>query len=263
MSFSSQRYQDPYVTGQDVTEKVTLLRPRGYRGDGTTTGVLYVHGASSNSPDADVQAYDVDSSAGVPRIVAALVEAGFPVLSPSLGGDLWGNDTALALVGKAVALLQGTAVRPYQLPPVAARPGKLVVMGVSMGGACAMAWARANSAKVAALVLVVPVSDFGDMVTQNRGGYAGLINAAYSGGYSDAAYGPTHSPVQFAGQLAGIPSQVWYGTADTIVVPATVQALAAGIGASAETHPVPGDHAGAGLNVDPAAVARFARAHSA
>jgi hypothetical protein len=77
------------------------------------------------------------------------------------------------------------------------------------------------------MVLLQPASDVQDIVTNNRGGFAAIVNAAYSGGYSDGTYGAAHNPKLFASTLAasGIPAWVAYASDDPTVIPSSVQSV--------------------------------------
>jgi alpha-beta hydrolase superfamily lysophospholipase len=150
----------------------------------------------------------------------------YPTLSCTFAGQQsWGNDTSIATVTDAVNYLQST---------FGAASGKVLLVGQSMGHAVLANWARANRALVGGLVGIVPVSDLNDMVTNNRGGTAANINAAYGGTYSDTTHGPTHNPTKYAAaDLASLPWLGFYASDDTTVVPSTVTGLRSLIGTSA------------------------------
>lgn len=221
------------------------LMPKNYRPDGSSRGVIWCHGAT----------YDEMSiaNASFPNSVAlfrAIAER-YAILGCTFGGDAWGNDTAIARVSDAKTYLQGT---------LGAASGSVIVMGSSMGGATAMAWARANPSLVACLVLFVPVSDLNDIVSNNRGGLAGSVNTAYGGAYNNGTHGPTHNPAVFAASLAGIPTQIWYATDDAVCVSATVSAVGSAIGA--EMHTLTGGHDDAAYaGISSAAVLAFLEAN--
>ena len=114
-----------------------------------------------------------------------------------------------------------------------------------MGGQVSLNWAAANRDKVSCLVSVIPVVDPNDIVVNNRSGYAGLVNAAYQGGWSQATYGSTYNPLTLAqaGRFAGLPMLLFYGTTDALCVPAQTQAFATAAGPSCTLVPVTGGHA--------------------
>lgn len=200
---------------------------------GTQRGVILCHGASVT----ETRYLDAANVPEQNRMVRAFADAGYPCIAHRQVSDSWANDAALAKVALAQTYLQGT---------LGAKSGKVFLFGTSMGGALAMAYARANPTLVQALVLFLPVSDVQDIVTNNRSGLAASVNAAYSGGYSDGTYGATHNPTVFASSLAGLPVQTIYATDDTTVIPSTVTGVMSAIG-GVDLHPVTGGHADASL----------------
>ena len=114
-------------------------------------------------------------------------------------------------------------------------------------------------ASVAAIALITPVVDVDDIHDNNRNGYAAEIEARYGGLAAFDAALPTHNPVAFAGQLAGIPIKVWISSNDPVVIPATVDAFAAGSGAAVASLGAVGHTAGA---LDGADVASFLLPHA-
>lgn len=218
-------------TASAMGEQNLALSPKAYPRDGSVRGVIYCHGALST--ETQVIGTTFPNTAA---IVAAIANI-YPTIACRLAGDSWANDAAIAKVALAKTYLQGT---------LGAKSGKVVLVGGSMGGALAMAYARANPTLVQALLLLEPVSDLQDIVTNDRGSLASSVNAAYSGGYSNATYGATHNPTTFASSLAGIPVQTWYATDDTTVIPATVTGVMTAIG-SVDLHTLTGGHADAAL----------------
>lgn len=197
-------------------QNLSMLRKADPR-DGTRRGVIFLHGAGG----LETQAIDAGSYPNLTGIIRAIADAGYPVLSARQTGDGWANDATITKIGLAKTYLQGT---------LGAKSGKVFLFGGSMGAASAMAYARANPTSIAGLLLMLPVSDLQDFVTNDRGGLASSVNAAYSGGYSNATYGATHNPTTFASSLAGIPVQAWYSTTDTVVIASTVTPVMAAIG---------------------------------
>lgn len=209
------------------------MLPKAYKANGTVPGIIYCHGSGSS------EAQPLDQ-VNFPTLTALLRNIGenYPIVSSLLGGNAWANDTALTRIGQVRTYLQG---------PLGAKAGKVILIGGSMGGATAYAWARANPTLVSCLVQLQPVSDIQDIVANNRQGLAAQVNAAYGGAYSNATHGPTHNPESFKAQLAGLRAQVWYSTEDTTVIPATVTSVTTAIGATADPRPIPGTHSDAGI----------------
>ncbi len=173
-------------------------------------GVLVFHGAGGtafNSMDS--------STAGQLQIFQRLSEV-YPTVSADWGGaSNWGNDTAISRVTSGQTYIQGSTAS------CRAKSGKVMLVGLSMGFTTACNWARANLSQVACIVGIIPANDVNDMVTNNRGGTAAGINAAYGGTYSESTDGPTHNPTNYAASL-NVPIKLWYSDSDTVVVPSTV-----------------------------------------
>lgn len=216
-------------TASAMGEQNLALLPKAYPRDGSVRGVIYCHGALST--ETQVLGTTFPNTAA---IVAAIANI-YPTLACRFSGDAWANDAAIAKVALAKTYLQGT---------VGAKSGKVFLLGGSMGGQLAMAYARANPTLVQALELLLPVCDPQDIVTNNRGSLASSVNAAYSGGYSDATYAATHSPKTFGASLAGIATQAWLATDDAVVIPQTVTDTMALIG-GVDLHAVTGGHSDA------------------
>lgn len=222
-------------------ENDVIIRPK-YPRSGAT-GVLYCHGAGGMAD----QALATEFAA----VLNDIASAGHPVLACDLGGiATWGNDTVLARINSAKTYLQSTLSAPS---------GPVLMVGASMGGLSCLVWAKNNPTDCAGVIGLVPVSDVTDIHTNNRQGLASSIDSAYAGGWSEAVYGAARNPVTFASSLSSVPMLLFSGTTDTVVLPSTVTALAAGSGA---THiSVEGGHGGWIAPLDP--IRTFVAAHTA
>lgn len=207
------------------SEQQALRTRLGYVGDGTRTGIVCCHSGTARAGTGALATSGI--STAFPQIQSWLADCGWPVVTPDLGGDTACNDTGSSRVAEARAWLQAS--------PRSAKPGKVILLGWSEGGGTAMKYALDNPGNVAAMVLLQPLSDLQDIVTNNRGGFAALVNAAYSGGYSDGTYGADHNPKLFASTLAAanIPAWVAYATDDAVVIPSSVAAVVSGLGSTA------------------------------
>lgn len=207
------------------TEQQAFLRRSTYAADGTKTGIIACH---SGGATAGTGAFaNSGISTAYPRIQRWLAECGWPIVNADLSGDPCCNDTGTARVAEARTWLQAS--------PQSAKSGKVILIGWSEGGGISMKYALDNPGNVAAMVLLQPLSDLQDVVTNNRGGFASIVNAAYSGGYSDGTYGATHNPKLFASTLAasGIPAWVAYASDDPTVIPSSVASVVTDLGATA------------------------------
>lgn len=207
------------VDSVTVDEKFLAIRPK-YATDPQPLGILYCHSANGF-------AHEPLYFGGVLEIIGELAGRGHPILSCELGGlTPWGNATAQARVSEAYR---------YLTTRMGARPGKVGMIGLSMGGVTSLGWAGNNPEKVAGVVGLIPALDMTDIVAKGSGGLQGSIHAAYGGAYSEASYGAVHNPqtLAVAGKYAGMPIRTYYGDSDPACLPATQVAFAAASGAIA------------------------------
>jgi predicted esterase len=232
-----------------VGEADGVLRPKLPAQAGTKRGVLYVHGHEAANPAAWQWQLYIQRATLISRIAAA----GHVVVTADLGGNsTWGNATVIARITAAKAYLLSLGVLST----------KIALVGQSMGAQNAMVWAAANPSLVSCLVTMIPVVDVNDLQVNNRGGLASDISSAYAGGWSEAVYGATHNPatIAAAGGLDSTPIQMWYGTSDTLCLPALAETFAAQANLC-EAHPIAGGHAESTIgNVDIDAVLAFIEA---
>lgn len=241
-----------YDHAQYPGEWIADLAPVDYARDATIRGLIIDHGAAQDAflamtRSAAGSALDLH---GQYALVCELAR-NFPMVVPDLGGgQTWGNDTAINAVGQARTFLHGAG---------GAKAGKDVLVGVSMGFLAAMNYARAFPGNVAGVVGILPVSDLNDIVTNNRGGFAGNVHAAYGGTYVEAVHGLTHNPTNYAATIT-VPVRLYYAINDTIVIPSTVTGLAAAIpGATATSLGALGHTEDAIAAVSPATIAGIVR----
>jgi pimeloyl-ACP methyl ester carboxylesterase len=209
-------------SGTAPAEFVTVLTRREYAKDGTKYPVVFGHGFGG-------KAGDICPGVGnfaVPTVLAWLAQCGWPVFFPDLGGDQWGNTTGQSRFADCVS---------YAVSAWGAKSGGVIAAGYSQGGLNALAYTRANPSTVKALFAFNPACNLQDGVTNNRDGAAASINAAFTGGaYSEVRDGPTSSPVDFASQLAGIPTLICHATDDTLALPQYTSQVIAAIGSVTE-----------------------------
>jgi pimeloyl-ACP methyl ester carboxylesterase len=189
-------------------------------------GVVLCHGANGT-------AGDWINAAGSAKAASTLAAAGFTMVAADLGGvQTYGNDTAVAAVEAARLLLVSLGCGP-----------KVALLGGSMGNLTSFAYARAYPTRVAGIIGVMPASDINDLRDNDRLGSRSLIDTAWGVTYPSAL--PTRAvpldPANLA-LTAGIGYHAYYSTADTVVIPSTVTALAAATGGTAHVVSSSQDH---------------------
>jgi S-formylglutathione hydrolase FrmB len=224
------------------------MRPKNYAP--AKAGIIYCHGAEGEA-GGGLTWMKVPERIPMLRQLAG---AGYTMVSADMGGvATWGNATAIARISSARTYIQTLA---------GVSAGKVVLVGQSMGALNALNWARANPTLVHCVIALIPVINLTDV--RDNHGLSASIDSAYAGGYSQATYGAAHNPATFAaaGGLAGIPIQCWYGTTDTLCLPAFATAFGAAANACV-LKPVAGGHAEATIALmDPAQVLSFVLSNS-
>jgi pimeloyl-ACP methyl ester carboxylesterase len=143
----------------------------------------------------------------------ALTAAGYTVAVPRMGGNLWGNDTAL----KAVTDLHNTLVTTYDVE----RDG-VYLWGNSMGGGAAATIIAKKLLPVRAAYLAQPAVDY-DAIAANAS-FSTILDA-----YPSTADRDDNNPLKQPGAAyAGVPLYITASTADTSIAKASnADALAA------------------------------------
>lgn len=179
---------------------------RAWRGDRTT--LIYCHGSGDT-------ATTLLTKSGQRPLINSMAQ-NFAVIAPDLGLQAtWGNDLHVTLIDEAIDYVETTY----------GTSGRVILVAGSMGTLGALAYALNHPEKVRAVAAIIPGLDLADLMLR---GAAADINAAYGGTYDDVTEGPTHSPVQYAGDLdPNIPIHLWTCSNDTITVPATADAFVA------------------------------------
>lgn len=174
--------------------------------------VVWVHSAGQSQ-------VQLRGSGGAP-LLRPWIDAGFRVVCSNLHGDNWGNTAAQADISDVVTALAATHAT-----------SALFIYGLSMGGlASTLAVMGAGTSptiggvRVRALALVCPVLDLAYAHdTEDSGGFAAGIEAAFggSGGYTAAL--ATHDPMAIAAgnsaALNGVPVRGYISTDDSTVPP--------------------------------------------
>ena len=175
--------------------------------------VVWCHGAGGTE-----LATATPSLIGQWSVSRAITGAGFPLVTTLLGGqNTWGNSTAQSGVDDAIAWAGSTLGAPTD---------KVILVGVSMGHILAANWARENPSQVAGVIGLVPGCDLEDM----RNTYGAAIEAAWGIGPMDPL--PSGANPSFDIPGSSIPWKLYYDSSDAVVLPATVEAFGAAVGAS-------------------------------
>jgi len=212
----------PGETHVELTPKVVPAVPK--------YAVVNVHGASGTG--LTVLGWLDDGKPGTPTHVAL---NGHNAIAADAGGpQTWGNQAAIDGAERSYGRVQS-------LPGT--KPGKVFLIGASMGGLTALNWAAQNKSRVAGIALIIPVMNPNDIKVNDRGGYASLVNTAYGGTYDDAVHGYVHNPrTASAAKFGDIPILIFYGLTDDVCVPAETLAFAADVGENVTLIPLSSGH---------------------
>lgn len=189
------------VGGYRTSEIAVARFDRLYHYGGTRRGVVFCHGAAGTGD-------------GGEATVQRLVDAGYPVMCADLSaaayaGSNWGNADHIDAIGDAWA---------YLVSAYGAKTDKVLLFGLSMGVAGALAYARAFPSTVLAVAGGVPVLDVDDIYQNNKGSHRATIGTAY-GVTHPTSLGDlsTNSPVAFSSSaLAGQTVRLWAASNDPV-----------------------------------------------
>lgn len=196
-------------------ELSVLFKPR--KIDPTKRAVIYAHGANGTGTEPLNYA---SHGTGLVRQISAVAQAGFVVLSSDWGGaQTYGNDTELAAMETGVAWLRSSGL---------CATDKVILTGGSMGSLSCHRYALEHKADVAGMNLWIPALDIEQARKNNPAGLRDLINTAWglpAGSYFelDGTTVPVRGrPLQRAAELSGLPTKIWYSTADVVTPPDAV-----------------------------------------
>ena len=172
-----------------------------------------------------------------PPMAAELAIAGIPCISGTLGGNTFANDTGMARMTQAYNTLVTTGLL--------AANGKVHLVGISMGNALNVRWAKENPTKVASIVGMIPACNLTELYNTNPGGLRAYIEAAWGVVYPAAL--PANADLLAHAAVikaAGIPSRLFYSAVDAYITPSSVIALGAAMGSEViEADPLGSGHA--------------------
>lgn len=184
--------------------------------DGSKPPIVFNHGAGATARSSFANVNFTPGHIALAYGLAA--RTGCPLIAHDNGGlpDKWANPLQVSRIG---------AVGDYARDPdELGAAGKVIEVGVSMGGLGSFNYAKANPDEVAAIVGVIPLSDLDDTRDNNRWGFAASIEAAWGVGPTDPLPAGAN-PMTDPGGLGQIPVLAYVAELDTIVIPATVRAL--------------------------------------
>jgi alpha-beta hydrolase superfamily lysophospholipase len=202
------------VGAYSAGESSVLTEPKRAKRDGSSVGVIAVHGHGGTS----LQFQSAGSGSG--GFTLALALAGFTVLSIDAGGPTpWADDAEMTDL---------TAAYNYLLNTIHVASPKVCVLGWSMGGLAALNWVKRNPTLVKAACVFAPATDlayFHD-TSVGKATYAPEIEADYGGSAGWAAGIVGHAPIGEPANYRGLPPvRIYHGDADTTVPLAQSQAF--------------------------------------
>jgi len=212
--------------------------------------VIYLHGGFQPHSEAT-------TDLSIFTICMMLASHGLRVISPEVGGTLWGNtdDSRVGTTGSRTLITEAFV---YLVSTMGADPfGKVAIIGTSMGGMNGLSWISANLSSTLCFVGIAPVSNGQEVYDE---GFATIEFVPYS---MDHAYltttwptaRSTHDPRSLvdAGAFTGLNYLAFYGTGTTVPNPVTgaqdgdgiitsssVTHMASTIGATATAIALPG-----------------------
>lgn len=210
------------------TESSVSIHPS-TRPSSARPGVLFVHGAGSNST------YCISPMARQSELTRKVAIAGYTGFSHDNGGtSTWGNSTAINRLSAGWDYVH--SLRDVKAGPVA-------LISASMGGLNSLNFAAANPSKVSCIVSVIPVIDLSDIYNNNRSGYKAGITAAY-GSYSEVTHGQSHNPLTMAlsNKYADIPILLFYGLTDSLCLASKTEQFASVVGSNVTLVPLSSGH---------------------
>lgn len=221
-----------YGTGRYVaSESDVLWYPRGYRGDGTIRGVVYVHGAGELA---------ISAIAGFPNTktneanVLGTIASTYPLISFDAGvfgtngtndSNNWGNPNGQTRLGQAITFLQTAPGALGMSSPVGggAKAGGVILIGISMGHLLSLTYQLANPSKVSAIIGILPCNDLDDIRNRAALGAQNQIGTAWGVGNwisnNNPPLPPLANPANYAGQFQNVPQVMYFAQDDTVCTP--------------------------------------------
>lgn len=208
--------QSALVPGESEPTPYLLMTTPVSPANGKHPLIVYLYGRGGS-----IDNYNL-AGAAYAEIRQLAAERGYDILVPELGTDHWMNDHAQHTLDAIIA--DAGAKNQVDLNVVH-------MMGTSMGGGSALAYAIHRPDLVRSVSSLLGISDFAQWVGENPN-YLGSVSAAY-GGSPTAVPEAWHktSAMENLDTFKSIPVFLVHGMADTVVPPSQSRQLAAALGA--------------------------------
>lgn len=247
-------YSVQFRKGIISTETTTLIIPRQVKT--TQRAIIYAHGA--NGDGREILNYSAHST-GLVKFFGQFARAGYVILASDFGGpQTYGNDAALAGMEAGWTWLKNSGL---------CATDKVILAGGSMGSLSAHRFVFEHPTWVSGMNLWIPALDVEQARQNNPSGLRDLINTAWglpAGSYTalDGTTVPARGNVMTrAAEANGIPTHIWYSSADTVTPgDAVTRYVTARNDSSVVTHLVSTttDHGNASISLaDPDATLNF------
>lgn len=175
--------------------------------------VLYTHGYGGSGWSQGIQQFGGE-------VADALTDIGFLVIGLDVGGQLWGNSTAIALMNIAITWAQTNH---------GVKSSKAHALGFSMGGLTSINFGNMSPSTCASVSALNPAYDLTTFHNSFGGFYAASIEAAFGGAGSWTATGQNggYSPLAeaFNNTRFTVPMKIWYNLDDPTVLPSGIEGL--------------------------------------
>ena len=179
-----------------VNEGDVIMRPRGWKGDGTKRAVIYVHGAGELAISTILGSTAVPSKVNEAALLAAIADV-YPVVAVDAGvfgaggptdSNCWGNSNGQTRIGQAITYAQKAVGSGGWANPLGlgAKPGPAALLGLSMGHVLSLNFAAANPALVTCIIGILPVNDLDDIRDNDRPVPSGASSLGYQEGIGTA-----------------------------------------------------------------------------
>lgn len=209
--------QHSYGVGQYRTsEGHQFVASRYYKPDATKRAIIVC-------PPRGQIALQATANGWAGTLLAALAEAGFPVLAVDCGGSTaHGNAASATAIGQA---------RTYASTAFGAKIDQIGILATSMGALAACRYAQDSPANVGAMAFGVPNLDLEDVHDVTRTDLATEINAAHGDLAGYQAFLPAYNPIDNTADLDEIPQYVAYSSDDDQFTAGIAQTYGAAVGA--------------------------------